>query len=330
MKKWKFILGVDVSKLTLDVHCSEPNLHIKIENGSKGFIILKKWCHDYQILLAESLIVMEYTGGYEYKLIQFCESFNIQFCRIPGLAIKNSLGISRGKNDKVDAKRIAQYADEKHKTIEPSKPLNKVIINLKELLSIRKRFVRENAGYKASMKERIAMYDVSKNDYIVKAYAQKIKANTTTIKKIETEMMNLINKDEKMKLNYRIITSIKGIGQVNALMTIAYTENFTSFDNGRKYAVYAGVVPFDHDSGTSVKGRKRVSHLANKELKQELNQAAKTAIIYDPELKEYAQRKMNVKCYGIVLNNVKFKLIMRMFSLVKRGELYVENYKKAA
>lgn len=330
MKKWKFILGVDVSKLTLDVHCSELNLHIKIENGSKGFTALKKWCNDNQIILAESLIVMEYTGGYEYKLIQFCESFNIQFCRIPGLAIKNSLGISRGKNDKVDAKRIAQYADEKYKTIEPSKPLNKAIINLKELLSIRKRFVRENAGYKASMKERLAMYEVSKNDYIIKAYSQKIKANIKTIDMIETEIMNLINKDEKMKLNYKIITSIKGIGMVNALMTIAYTENFISFDNPRKYAVYAGVVPFDHDSGTSVKGRKRVSNLANKELKQELNQAAKTAIIYDKDLKEYAEKKLQVKCYGIVLNNVKFKLILRMFSLVKRGELNVENYKKAA
>ena len=330
MKKWKFILGVDVSKLTLDVHCSELNLHIKIENGTKGFALLKKWCKDNQILLSESLIVMEYTGGYEYKLLQFCESLNIQYSRIPGLAIKNSLGISRGKNDKVDAKRIAQYADEKHKSIEPSKPLNKAIITLKELLSTRKRFVRENAGYKASMKERLAMYEVAKNDFILKAYAQKIKMNTATIKKIEVEIMKLVYGDEKMARNYDIIVSIKGIGMINALMTIAYTENFTSFDNPRKYAVYAGVIPFDHDSGTSVKGRKRVSHLANKELKQELNQAAKTAIIYDNELREYAENKLKVKCYGIVLNNVKFKLILRMFSMVKRGELFVENYKKSA
>jgi len=58
--------------------------------------------------------------------------------------------------------------------------------------------------------------------------------------------------------------------------------------------------------------------------------AAKTAIIHDPELKVYAERKVKNKCYPIVLNNVKFKLILRMFSLVKRGELYVENYKRAA
>ena len=113
-------------------------------------------------------------------------------------------------------------------------------------------------------------------------------------------------------------------------MTLAYTENFISFTNPRPYAVYVGVVPFEHTSGTSIKGRKRVSHLAHKEIKQELNQAAKTAIIHDPELKAYAERKLKSKDYALVLNNVKFKLILRMFALVKRGENYVENYKRAA
>ena len=123
---------------------------------------------------------------------------------------------------------------------------------------------------------------------------------------------------------------MKGIGLVNAVMTIVFTENITSFPSAKAYAVYAGVVPFDHSSGTSIKGRKRVSHLANKEIKSELNQAAKSAINYDPELKYYAARKLENKPYPVVLNNVKYKLILRMFSLVKRGEKYLENYKNVA
>jgi transposase len=329
MKKWNFILGVDVSKLTLDVHCAEFNEHIKIANGTEGFKVLKKWVKEFGIDLAKSIIVMEYTGGYEYKLIQFCESLSISYTRIPGLAIKNSLGITRGKNDKVDAKRIANYADEKIKTISPDNPLNKGILQLKELLSFRKRLVRINAGLKASLQERIAMYEVSQIDIIRKITEANIERNKVDVKKLDIVLMELIAEDASMLNNYIIITSIKGIGPVNALMTIAYTENFTSFSNPRTYAVYAGVIPFEHTSGTSVKGRKRVSHLANKELKQELNQAAKTAIIWDKELAEYATRKLQSKPYGIVLNNVKFKLILRMFSLVKRGELFVENYKKA-
>ena len=311
MKKWNFILGVDVSKLTLDVHCAELNEHIKIANNTEGFKVLKKWTKEFSIDLAKSIIVMEYTGGYEYKLIQFCESLSIEYTRIPGLAIKNSLGITRGKNDKVDAKRIANYADEKIKTISPDKPLNKRILQLKELLSFRKRLVRINAGLKASLKERIAMYEVTQKDIIRKITADSIEKNKEDIKKLDIATLDLIAEDASMLNNYVIITSLKGIGPINGLMTIAYTENFTSFSNPRTYAVYVGVIPFDHSSGTSVKGRKRVSHLANKELKQELNQAARTAIIWDKELAEYATRKLQSKPYPVVLNNVKFKLILR-------------------
>ena len=159
---------------------------------------------------------------------------------------------------------------------------------------------------------------------------QKIKANNKEVKQLEKRLMEIIKSDASMFLNYRIITSIKGIGSVNAWMTIAYTENFTSFPDARHYAVFVGVIPFEHTSGTSIKGRRRVSKLAHKELKQELNMAARASITHDSEIRAYAERKIKNKEYGIVVNNVKFKLILRMFSLVKRQEMYVENYRKQA
>jgi transposase len=330
MKKWKFTLGVDVSKNTLDISCSELNEHIKIINGSEGFIQFLKWCKRLEIDLKESFLVLEYTGGYEYKLLQFCEAHGIVYARIPGLAIKNSMGITRGKNDKVDSLRIAQYGEEKHKSLQPSTPLNPAVVSLKELLSFRKRLVRENAGYKASMKGRMHMYNANKTDLLIKSLQQKQKINTKIIERIEDQMIKIISHNEQMDLNFTLITSIKGIGKVNGLMTIAYTENFTSFSNPRTYAVYVGVVPFDHSSGTSIRGRKRVSHIANKELKQELNQAARSAIVWDKEMNIYAENKLKTKCYKIVLNNIKFKLILRMFAVVKKGQMYVDNYKNVA
>jgi transposase len=330
MKNWNVILGVDVSKLTLDISCSERNVYLKIGNCSKGFRDFKKWCKTNDMDLKETLVVMEYTGGYEYRFIQFCESLSISYCRIPGLEIKQSMGMIRGKSDQADSFRIGRYGEEKIKYLTPSKPLDKNIIILKQLLSFRKRLVRENAGMASTVKERKHMYHVNKADTVIHIATAKMKANGQYIHQIEQEIIEVIKSNEAMLLNYRIITSIKGIGPVNAWMTIAYTENFTSFTDARKYAVYVGVIPFSHTSGTSIKGRKRVSHLANKELKSELNQAAKTAIIHDREIRTYAERKLKNKCYPLVLNNVKFKLILRMFSLVKRGEKYVENYKRAA
>ncbi len=330
MKKWKFTLGIDVSKNTLDISCSELNEHIQIRNGTEGFMQFLKWCRRLHIDLKESFLVLEYTGGYEYKLLQFCEAHAIVYARIPGLAIKNSMGITRGKNDKVDSFRIAQYGEEKYKSLQPSKPLNPAIIRLKELLAYRKRLVRENAGYKNSIKGREQMYGKNKKDIIVKSLQQKLKANIKIIENIEAEMMSIVIVDEEMHLNFTLITSIKGIGKVNGLMTMAYTENFSSFSNPRSYAVYVGVIPFDHSSGTSIHGRKRVSHIANKELKQELNQAARSAMVWDEEMNMYAENKMKTKCYKIVLNNIKFKLILRMFAVVKKGEKYVDNYKNVA
>jgi transposase len=262
--------------------------------------------------------------------MQFCQAKQIDYCRIPGLAIKNSMGIVRGKCDKVDSRRIAQYATEKRESLKSQNPINPTIIRLRHLLSFRKRLVREAAGYKATLAERNEMYGVKSSDLLVKIIKRKINANKCLVKKIEDEMLTLIQTDQQILRNYHIITSIRGIGVINALMTIAYTENFCCFTNPRSYAVYVGVVPFDHSSGTSIRGRKRVSSLANKELKQELNQAAKTAIVWNKDLKQYAENKLKSKPYKVVLNNVKFKLILRMFSLVKRGAFYIEQYKPAA
>lgn len=330
MKNWNVILGIDVSKLTLDVCWAEGRLHLKIDNCSKGFNVFKKWCKANGILLNDTLVVLEYTGGYEYRFIQFCQSVSLSYCRIPGLEIKQSMGMVRGKSDRDDSFRISQYGQEKADRLVPSGPLNNSVLALKQLLSFRKRLVRENAGLENTVKERKHMFPVKETDTIIRIAAAKIKANKKFISLLEQQITDLIKSDQAFLMNYRIINSIKGIGKVNAWMTIAYTENFTSFTNARKYAVFVGVVPFEHSSGTSIKGRKRVSHLAHKELKQELNQAAKCAVVHDPELRLYAERKLKNKCYPLVLNNVKFKLILRMFSLVSRGQVYVENYKRAA
>jgi transposase len=330
MKSWNVILGVDVSKLTLDICCAERKLYLKIDNKTNGFALLKKWCKANEINLKETLIVLEHTGGYEYRFMQFCDSASIPYCRIPGLEIKNSMGMTRGKSDRADSYRIGLYGEEKMKKLTPSKPVDKNILALKQLLSFRKRLVREKAGYESTARERKYMYTTPKMDAITHIAQTRIRENKKHIRQIEAQIAELIKADESLLTTHRILTSLKGIGNINACMTIAYTENFTSFTDARKYAVYVGVVPFAHGSGTSIKKRDRVSRLAHKEIKQELNQAAKTAVMHDPELRAYATRKLQNKSYPLVLNNVKFKLILRMFALVKRGEAFVENYKKAA
>lgn len=330
-KEWNFFIGIDVSKKTLDVYSNEMKIHIQIENGTQGFSRLGKWFKENGIEISKTVIVLEHTGGYEYKLMQYCESKGLDYCRLPGLEIKNSMGMVRGKTDKVDAKRIAKYASEKKESLNSSTAINITITELKALMNHRKKLVRENAGYKSNISERKAMYGATKTDFIISSLIKKIKGNDMFIIKVETKLLNIIKENEAMYINYCLLTSIKGIGKVNAMLAIVFTENFTRFKNARKYAVYCGVVPFDHSSGTSINGRKKVSHLANKNIKQGLNQAAKAAMTYDEETKLYAQRlQAKGKPYKVILNNIKFKLILRMFAVVNKQSAYVDKYKNVA
>src|SRR5262245_49778565 len=113
MEQRKTIIGIDVSKKTLDVFIKDVEMYLKISNDSEGFKKLLSVLKASRLKLEDCFIVLEYTGGYEYRLVQFCQSKQISFVRISGLAIKRSMGLVRGKNDKIDASRIAEYGAEK-------------------------------------------------------------------------------------------------------------------------------------------------------------------------------------------------------------------------
>ena len=85
MQKKEFFIGVDVSKQTLDVSVHGTKNHIRIANSSEGFKQLMAWLKSLNIALCNCWFVMEYTGGYEYRLVQFCQSKQITFTRVPGL-----------------------------------------------------------------------------------------------------------------------------------------------------------------------------------------------------------------------------------------------------
>ncbi len=134
-----------------------------------------------------------------------------------------------------------------------------------------------------------------------------------------------------MKSNFDLVLSIDGIGIITALYTIVYTGNFTKFNNARQFASYCGVAPFPNSSGTSLMGRTKVSHLANKKLKSLLNMASKSDIQHNVELKAYYLKKVEEgKNKMSIINVVSNKLISRMFAVVKRQSPYVDLMKYAA
>jgi transposase len=331
MQKKEIFIGVDVSKLTLDVAVHGSKNHIRVSNNSEGFKQLLAWLKSLKIALKDCWFVLEYTGGYEYRLVQFCQAKQVAFTRVPGLQIKKSLGMQRGKNDKIDSKRIAEYGYEKREKLQPSKPCNPAITSLKQLLTQRSGFVNDKKAHEHRMKELLAMMEFKANDPIIKHYKMAVEFALKMIEKTESEIKKVIEHHEAMSRNFNLLTSIPGIGRVNGWMTIAYTENFESFADGRSYGAYIGVVPYDYTSGTSIRGKSRVSHMANKPLKADLSMAAKASVQHDQEMKEYYERRVAMgKKHMAIMNEVKFKLVLRMFAVVNKGSFYVKNHKIAA
>jgi transposase len=248
-------IGIDVSKETLDVVIHTTSLTRQFENSNKGYKELCKWIDRNVNLSIESLLfAFEHTGLYSFPLSVFLSEKGYSFIMIPGLEIKRSLGIKRGKNDTIDAKSIALYAFRRKDEIVPYKMPSEELNKLRRLLSLRERLVKQRSGYEASFKEHKRILKKSDNSVFFEVHQKLIDELSKQILKIENELSDLIKRDRQMKNMYDLITSIQSVGPQTAMFMIATTNAFTLFKDFRKFASYSGTAPFPYQSGTSIKG----------------------------------------------------------------------------
>ncbi len=328
--KVQHIIGADLSKKSIDLVCHLLKSHVQIENTITGFKDLMHWLKEQKINASKTMIVMEHTGLYSYCFEKFLHQHQIPFCKVNALAIKRSIGLVRGKTDKLDAARIAAYGYEKKDRLTIDVPASDSLKRLQLLHSTRERLVRHRASLMCAIKE-YKHIGISEKDIIMQTQLQLIKNFDKQIEKLMTEIETIIEKQEALKQNFHLLQSIRGVGKVVALVTIIKTHNFTRFANARKFACFCGTAPFPHDSGTSIKKRTRVSHLADKQMKSLLDLSAKSAIQYDKELREYyLKRTEGGKSKMSTINVVRNKILYRMFAVIKRQTPFVENYLQAA
>ncbi|VAW39588.1 Mobile element protein [hydrothermal vent metagenome] len=330
--KFKEALGIDVSKKTIDVILHLNSNYHQFENNVKGYKSLLRWVKKQTGLSpGEVLICFEHTGLYSLPLAIFLNEQEILFSMVAALEIKRSLGIVRGKNDKIDAKRIAEYAYLRISQLKPFKLPSTNILRLQKLLSLRERMVKQRAGYMGSIKEYKCMLKQKDYESLFTVHKKMIHYLSKQIDTMEKETLELIEGDEEMSVLYHLMISIKGVGPILASNLLVVTNCFMGFSDGRKFACYAGIAPFEKQSGTSLNIKARVSHFANKKIKSLLNLSASSAIQADPELKAYYQRRVeNGKSKMSTLNIVRNKIVHRIFAVIKRGTPYVPLYQHAA
>ena len=335
-KKW--FVGIDVSKLTLDVVLYYENKkfvadnHLQVSNDVCGFQEIESWLQARNICRNSVILSMEHTGIYSLDLTLYLYEKEYDYCLFNPVHLKRSIGLVRGKDDRVDAFRIAYYSYLHRDELVYSHVSDASILSLKNLLAERKLYVEQAATHKALLtdhkKRKESLQDCRSLETVKYMEAQ--------IEQIQKEIMKILHDNPDLMVNYNFITSVKGIGLVNAVNFIVYTNNFHSFDNARQYACYTGIAPFEHSSGTSVKGRTRVSKMGARQVKADLTQAARSAVQHDAQMKDYYARKIaEGKSHGSVMNAVKFKLVERVFTVVREQRNYLKQeeyyeYKKTA
>jgi transposase len=141
---------------------------------------------------------------------------------------------------------------------------------------------------------------------------------TKQIDNLQSEIESVIQSNQGLFKIFELITSIKCIGTQTSLHLIVYTNAFTKFKNARKFASYCGIAPFPNRSGTSIRGKTKVSHLANKKVKCLLDLCAKSSICYNQEMMEYYHRRVvdEGKNKMSTINIIRNKLLSRVFSVV--------------
>lgn len=325
---YTFFVGVDVSKAWIDVSSSEGlAVHYagQFNNSTVGFkrmiAHLKK---STSVGLSDWFVCFENTGTYSKLLLQWLCSQGIA-CREENPSIIAKLpGIRRGKSDKMDAGFICQYAYEKREKIKPTLLAPPAITELKKLLSRRNLHIRQSAALKTSLKEHRAEFGTELLKQLDQQNNLLILKHQECISFIENRIEELILSNEEMKKNSTLSQSVIGVGPVITWYMIATTGNFKNFETSRKYSTYGGIAPFPRGSGKR-KGRDRVSQKANKQIKALLSNGAVSAIQHDPEIRRYYKRKIaEGKMEGVVLNNVKNKLVARVFAAVQRGTPFVK------
>jgi transposase len=332
MKNYKNIIGIDVSKLKLDVSIviqsdAKQVTHFIVSNDQKGIKQLAKELSRLKFNLPDCLFCFENTGIYSMPLAYLFSKWHYDYCVIPALEIKRSKGVSRGKTDKTDAKDIAIYALTHTHKLQLSSIPEADIAKLSLLFTEREKIVKA-----------IKLFETTNENeaFIPKEITKEVLSNNKktvlflkkTLKEVEQKMKAIIENNQQLKKQFDLACSVPGVGQQTATYLIIKTKSFTAFSNWRKLACYSGIAPFEYSSGSSVRAKTKVHNMADKKMKSMLNMCALNSKKFDQEISEYYTRKTaEGKNPMSVMNAVRCKVLSRVFATVIRGTPYV-NVKK--
>jgi len=299
------IIGIDVSKDKLDVHCYDNKHKICIQNNKKSIVKLIK---DVSKNLVNPLFIMESTGGYE-KLAQNLindANYNVHIAhplRIHYFAKQKGLF---AKTDRLDAAIIAQYGIQEN--VKPTPAPSKLSVELKELASRRTQLIDLVTKEKCRVKSH-------QSNEMNRSLKRVIKAIEAEIELLNQKISKKLSQSPEHNKKVELLQTVKGIGEITAHSLVCLLPELGTLSRA-KIACLCGLAPKNKDSG--IKTGKRHINGGRFNVRKALYMAAVCASTHNPKMREFYQKLKNKgKESKVALTAVMRKLIITINAMLR-------------
>ncbi|WNH14175.1 IS110 family transposase [Thalassobellus suaedae] len=316
MNKYSEIYGLDISKDVFDVYGSQTG-HTQFKNDERGFKSFLNY------VSKGALVVMEATGYYHYRLAQFLFKSGVCVSVVNPLSVKRfiQMKLAKVKTDKSDAKAICEYGQ--MNAVPLYTALNEVQSECLQLFRLLDSYIKQSTASKNKLHGEETLGIPSK--FVYRSLKRHVKHLKKEIAAIEERLLALVKQDQQYQLT--LLNSIPGMGVKTALFLIVVTDGFKKFETASQLCSYVGITPTIRLSGSSVRGRSRISKVGNKKLRNLLFLCAFSACKHNKACREIYERLVNKgKSKKLALITVANKLLKQAFAIAKSGRPYDENF----
>lgn len=328
-------VGIDISKdsFTCCVCKRDDEMTLlfsevsEFKNEKTGFNRFIKWVRKQTEKEVPVNYVMEATGVYYEPLAYHLNKLKqVIHVALPS-KIKHyfkSLNV-KTKTDINDARIIARFGTERK--LSKWKPPTPIYLSLRDLTRMYEQLQVQKTAFSNMLHSKNHSNEVNK--FVLKSNKSIISSIEKQLKKCEVEIRKLVASENSLTEKVRKLTTIKGVGFMTVVVIVAETLGFEQFYNLKQVASFAGYDVIERQSGTSIKGKSRISKKGNRHIRRALHFPALIAKRYNKNLQKTfnrIQERTPHKMVGYVA--LQRKLLTLMYVLWKNDTEYNENYEQ--
>lgn len=316
------VIGIDVSKDKLDVIClyNDKSKYLQVNQNQSGFVQLNSWIKKHS---ETATVCLESTGSYSQDIASFLHQQD-HVVSVVNPARIHAYGrsqLSRNKTDKADARIIADFCltQNPDQWFPPDAAQLELQAMTRHLNNLETNRVRE--GNRLSSGQNSQFVEQQIKDLIV--------VFETQITQLKREIDRYIDDHPHLKAQKDLMVSIPGIGVLTAAKLLAEIRDIKNFDNVRQLVAFAGLNPKHRQSGSSVKGRTRISKTGSATLRSALYMPALSARQWNPVLRAFAERlqERGLPKKAVIVAIMR-KLLHLIYGILRTGKAFDPAYEK--